>query len=76
MELKSVFEQIQAAEKAGKKQKYSAVQLFKRMAAINSDSYTLYVLGIIAAIATGAVYPAFGIVFCESTSSFCHKPSY
>ncbi|KAI4527252.1 ste6-like protein [Schizophyllum commune Loenen D] len=58
------------AEKAGKKQKYSAVQLFKRMAAINSDSYTLYVLGIIAAIATGAVYPAFGIVFSQAIGGF------
>ncbi|KAL1744419.1 ste6-like protein [Schizophyllum fasciatum] len=59
-----------AAEKAGKKQKYTTMQLFRRMAAINSDSYDLYVVGIIAAIATGAVYPCFGIVFSQAIGGF------
>ncbi|TRM64132.1 ste6-like protein [Schizophyllum amplum] len=59
-----------AADKAGKKSKYSVTQLFRRMGAVNSDSYKLYVIGFIAAIATGAVYPAFGIVFSQAIGGF------
>ena len=43
---------------------YSSLTLLKRMGSINRDEQFLYILGSLAAICSGAVYPAFGIVFC------------
>jgi len=41
--------------------------LMKRLAAENRDCWSLYGYGSIAAIISGLVYPAFGIVYCELT---------
>jgi ATP-binding cassette subfamily B (MDR/TAP) protein 1 len=53
-----------AAEKGdSKEQHYSMSYIMKRMFSINNQSWPLYLVGFIAAIAAGVVYPAFGIVF-------------
>ncbi|KAG8955981.1 GTPase-activating protein [Tulasnella sp. 424] len=49
---------------------YSLPYLFKRMGAINREDSTLYIGGAVAAIASGMVYPAFGIVFGKAISAF------
>ncbi|KIP05158.1 hypothetical protein PHLGIDRAFT_129050 [Phlebiopsis gigantea 11061_1 CR5-6] len=50
--------------------KYSMVYLFRRMGRINHDVWQMYLIGGIAAILTGAVYPAFGIVFGKAINTF------
>ncbi|EIN12733.1 P-loop containing nucleoside triphosphate hydrolase protein [Punctularia strigosozonata HHB-11173 SS5] len=59
-------------EKAGSEHKddYSLPYLFKRMGIINREGWKWYGLGFIAACCTGAVYPAFGIVFAQAISNF------
>ncbi|KAF8600378.1 multidrug resistance protein 1 [Ceratobasidium sp. AG-I] len=44
--------------------------LFKRMGAINRDSKWLYVWGCCAAVATGMVFPAMGIVYAHTLNGF------
>ncbi|QRV90352.1 ABC transporter transmembrane region [Ceratobasidium sp. AG-Ba] len=46
------------------------IYLFKRMGRINADSRNLYLLGFFAAIATGLVYPAMGIVYSKGIVGF------
>ncbi|KAI0346005.1 P-loop containing nucleoside triphosphate hydrolase protein [Trametopsis cervina] len=57
-------------ESHNKENKYSLFFLFKRMGKINSDSWKLYMIGAIAAFLTGAVYPAFGVVFGKAINTF------
>ncbi|KAI5826571.1 P-loop containing nucleoside triphosphate hydrolase protein [Schizophyllum commune Tattone D] len=45
---------------------YGSLTLLKRMGSINRDERVLYILGSLAAICSGAVYPAFGIVFSHA----------
>ncbi|TRM57258.1 P-loop containing nucleoside triphosphate hydrolase protein [Schizophyllum amplum] len=47
-------------------EEHSAFSLFKRMAHINRDETMFYVFGVFAAMCSGAVYPAFGIVFSQA----------
>jgi ATP-binding cassette subfamily B (MDR/TAP) protein 1 len=56
-----------AAEKGddGKEKEYSVSYVMKRMFSINKPSWPMYVFGVIAAMASGMVYPSFGIVFGE-----------
>jgi len=49
---------------------YSLPYLFKRMGILNRGAFPLYVLGSLAAICTGANYPAFGIVFSRAVTAY------
>ncbi|KAF9533188.1 multidrug resistance protein 1 [Crepidotus variabilis] len=62
----------QAAESSGKNEDddFSLPYLFKRMAPLIRDQWKNYGFGIIAAICTGVVYPAFGIVFSKGITGF------
>ncbi|THH18900.1 hypothetical protein EW146_g2189 [Bondarzewia mesenterica] len=52
------------------RREYSVSELFMRMAKINKDEWRKYVFGSIFAIMTGAVYPAFGIVWSKAVNGF------
>jgi hypothetical protein len=52
-----------AAEDAKHANDLSLTQLFRRMALLNRSGWRMYMIGGVAAFLTGAVYPAFGIVF-------------
>ncbi|THH21388.1 hypothetical protein EW146_g137 [Bondarzewia mesenterica] len=56
------------SEKEG--HEYSVSELFMRMAKINKDEWKKYVFGTIFACMTGAVYPAFGIVWSKAITGF------
>ncbi len=58
-------------EKEGHRSMY---YLFRRMGYINRASWRLYLVGTIAAIATGTVYPAFGIVYARAVVSYSVLP--
>lgn len=52
---------------------YNMFYLFKRIASLNPPGYKAYLLGSCAAICTGMVYPAFGIVFAKSIGGFSEQ---
>jgi ATP-binding cassette subfamily B (MDR/TAP) protein 1 len=54
----------------GEDQQYSMLYLFKRMGIINREALPLYLMGAFAACCTGAVYPAFGIVYAKAVVTF------
>ena len=56
----------QDAITAAKDKEYSLYYLFKRMGKINRTEWTKYGFAIIASIASGSIYPAFGIVYGTS----------
>ncbi|VDB87190.1 unnamed protein product [Peniophora sp. CBMAI 1063] len=64
-----IIKQRQAAGSRSEKN-YSLYYLFKRMGKINSHRWRQYLLGAFFAICTGAVYPAFGIVFSQAINAF------
>ncbi|KAG1885118.1 P-loop containing nucleoside triphosphate hydrolase protein [Suillus subluteus] len=49
---------------------YSLFYLFKRMGGLNREGLYRYVIGTFFAMCTGAVYPAFGIVYGQAISGF------
>ena len=49
---------------------YSMFYLFKRIGSLNPSGYQAYVIGTCAAMCTGMVYPAFGLVYAKSLSGF------
>ncbi|PVF91824.1 hypothetical protein CPB86DRAFT_846410, partial [Serendipita vermifera] len=53
-----------------KEQQYSISYVMKRMFSINKQSWPQYLLGTIAAIGSGMVYPCFGIVFGHTMEAF------
>ncbi|BGP40022.1 hypothetical protein JCM10450v2_004002 [Rhodotorula kratochvilovae] len=53
---------------------YGVATLFKRMYALNRESWRRYFFAFIAAIASGCVYPCFGIVFGGMVSAFQYDP--
>ncbi|KAL9710959.1 hypothetical protein Ac2012v2_005499 [Leucoagaricus gongylophorus] len=55
---------------------YSLFYLFKRMGFIMKDHWHKYLVGSIAACASGMVYPAFGIVFAKGINSFSQIDSH
>ncbi|GJE98503.1 multidrug resistance-associated ABC transporter [Phanerochaete sordida] len=65
-----IMEQRNADKEVEKANKYSFLYLFIRMGKINGDVWHLYLIGGIAAVLTGGVYPAFGIVFGKAINSF------
>ncbi|KAK0222157.1 ste6-like protein [Armillaria fumosa] len=52
------------------KRRYSIYQLFMRMLLINRESWNRMIIGAIAAIMTGAIYPSYGIVFAFALDGF------
>jgi ATP-binding cassette subfamily B (MDR/TAP) protein 1 len=50
--------------------KYSLFYLFKRMGALNREGLHRYAFGAFFAMCTGAVYPAFGIVYGQAIAGF------
>ncbi|KAF8335497.1 P-loop containing nucleoside triphosphate hydrolase protein [Cantharellus anzutake] len=57
-------------KKDSPEKEYSSWFLFKRMGHINRDDYGVYILGTLASILTGLVYPAFGIVYGVAIQGF------
>ncbi|KAK0487110.1 ste6-like protein [Armillaria novae-zelandiae] len=53
-----------------RKRKYSMYQLFIRMLLLNRESWNRMIIGAIAAIMTGAIYPSYGIVFAYALDGF------
>lgn len=49
---------------------YSLFYLFKRVGALNREGLYRYALGTLFAMCTGAVYPAFGIVYGQAITGF------
>ncbi|KAI6041411.1 P-loop containing nucleoside triphosphate hydrolase protein [Pisolithus marmoratus] len=49
---------------------YTLLYLFRRIGSLNPDGYRLYVIGAIAAMATGMVYPAISIIYGKAISGF------
>ncbi|GAA6048222.1 hypothetical protein JCM3770_006486, partial [Rhodotorula araucariae] len=54
---------------------YRVPTLFKRMYALNHESWRRYVFAFLAAVASGCVYPCFGIVFGGMISAFQLDPA-
>ncbi|KIL59283.1 hypothetical protein M378DRAFT_27062 [Amanita muscaria Koide BX008] len=67
-----IIGQKQAAAGKEKKTDYSFTYLFIRMGKLVPDAWGSYFLGALTAILTGAVYPAFGIVFSRAIESFSY----
>ncbi|KAH9849517.1 P-loop containing nucleoside triphosphate hydrolase protein [Lenzites betulinus] len=64
-----ILEKRQA--EAGKEHNdYSLPYIFKRMGHINSDVWRQYLIGAIAAVANGATYPCYGIIFAMGINGF------
>ncbi|KAL6304388.1 P-loop containing nucleoside triphosphate hydrolase protein [Sparassis latifolia] len=49
---------------------YSMYYLMKRLGAINKASWPKYMFGFVAAVANGATYPSFGIVYAKGINAF------
>ncbi|KAH9026281.1 P-loop containing nucleoside triphosphate hydrolase protein [Lactarius deliciosus] len=61
---------------AGRREKeYSMFYLFKRMGAINKTEWKSYLFGSLFAVATGCVFPAFGIVWSQAVTGFSDSSS-
>ena len=52
------------------KKDYGMLYLFRRIGSLNPPGYKEYILGSCAAICTGMVYPAFGLVYAKSLDGF------
>ncbi|OSD02414.1 multidrug resistance protein 1 [Trametes coccinea BRFM310] len=57
-------------EKGEKKPDYSLPYIFKRMGYINRGVWKQYLFGAMAAVANGATYPCYGIVFARGLNGF------
>ncbi|KAI6035800.1 P-loop containing nucleoside triphosphate hydrolase protein [Pisolithus marmoratus] len=49
---------------------YSLLYLFRRIGSLNPDGYRLYVIGAIAAVGTGMVFPMIAIIYGKAISGF------
>ncbi|KAI0284634.1 P-loop containing nucleoside triphosphate hydrolase protein [Russula aff. rugulosa BPL654] len=65
-----IIEKREAQGSSKQEKEHSMLYLFKRMGRINRGEWKQYLLGTIFAIATGAVFPAFGIVWAQAVTSF------
>ncbi|KAF9649396.1 P-loop containing nucleoside triphosphate hydrolase protein [Thelephora ganbajun] len=57
-------------ENQEKKKDYSMFYLFRRIGSLNPPGYRAYFIGTCAAICTGMVYPAFGVVYAKALNGF------
>ena len=70
---RSVASEIIEKNKQKKKKKdrdYNMFYLFKRIGSLNPEGYKTYIIGSIAAICTGLVHPAFGVVYAQGIDGF------
>ena len=56
-----------------RKNHYSLFYLFKRIGSLNPPGYKEYIVGSFAAICTGVVHPAFGLVYAKSIDGFSQQ---
>jgi len=63
-------QKVQAQQGEKEKGDHSLPYLFKRMAQLNREGWSSYVIGSIFACMTGMVYPAFGIVYAKGINAF------
>ncbi|KZW01505.1 multidrug resistance protein 1 [Exidia glandulosa HHB12029] len=67
----SVTSEVLKAKAADTEEKeYSIIYLFRRMGRLNKDQWKSYVIGAFCAVATGSVYPSFGIVYGHGIQGF------
>ncbi|RPD54666.1 P-loop containing nucleoside triphosphate hydrolase protein [Lentinus tigrinus ALCF2SS1-7] len=57
-------------EREGEGKDYSLYYIFKRLGYLNRGVWKQYLFGAIAAVANGATYPSYGIVFAKGISTF------
>ena len=58
-----ILKQKQTDHQVERDQEYGIIYLFRRMGRINQTEWKRYVFGACFAACTGAVYPAFGVVY-------------
>jgi ATP-binding cassette subfamily B (MDR/TAP) protein 1 len=71
-----IIEQRKSQRLSNQEKDHSLFYLFKRMGRINSAEWKQYLLGCLFAIATGAVFPAFGIIWSQAVTSFSDPTSH
>lgn len=65
-----ILEQRRREQGSTQERQYGTRDMFMRMGTINKDSIPLYIIGCMAAMCTGMVYPAFGIVYASAIQNF------
>ena len=65
-----ILEQRRREQGSGQERQYGTRDMFMRMGSINKESIPLYIYGCMAALCTGMVYPAFGIVYSNAIEAF------
>ena len=65
-----ILEQRRKEQDSVKERKYGTWDMFRRMRTINKEAIPIYIIGCFAAICTGMVYPAFGIVYAQAIQAF------
>ncbi|KAI9462777.1 P-loop containing nucleoside triphosphate hydrolase protein [Lactarius psammicola] len=65
-----ILEQRKTLTAGQREKEYSMFYLFRRMGAINKKEWKSYLIGTVFAIATGCVFPAFGIVWSQAVTGF------
>ncbi|KAI0305296.1 multidrug resistance protein 1 [Multifurca ochricompacta] len=65
-----ILEQRRAGNPLQREKEYGMFYLFKRMGVINKGEWRKYLFGTLFAIATGCVFPAFGIVWAQAVTGF------
>ncbi|KAI0267305.1 P-loop containing nucleoside triphosphate hydrolase protein [Gloeopeniophorella convolvens] len=71
-----IIEQRKLQDGGQKEHEYSMFYLFRRMGSINRGEWKKYLFGTLAAIATGCVFPAFGIVWAQAVTGFSDSNSH
>ncbi|KAI6030747.1 P-loop containing nucleoside triphosphate hydrolase protein [Pisolithus orientalis] len=49
---------------------YGVLYLFRRIGSLNPDGYRLYLIGLLAAMTTGMVFPVFAIIYAKAIDGF------
>jgi ATP-binding cassette subfamily B (MDR/TAP) protein 1 len=65
-----ILEQRRRGQGSVQEKQYGTRDMFMRMGTINKESIPLYIIGCLAAMCTGMVYPAFGIVYSLAIQDF------
>ncbi|KAH9174816.1 P-loop containing nucleoside triphosphate hydrolase protein [Lactarius sanguifluus] len=70
-----ILEQRKTLADGRREKEYSMFYLFRRMGAINKREWKSYLFGSLFAVATGCVFPAFGIVWSQAVTGFSDSSS-
>lgn len=65
-----ILEQRRRQQGSVQERQYGTRDMFMRMGTINKEAIPLYIMGFLAAMCTGMVYPAFGIVYSNAIQDF------